>query len=195
MSKLSREQLITLAKGAGFTGDEVNIAVAIALAESGGNTLSHNTTPPDDSYGLWQINMYKDLGPSRRKWFGLTNDNELFNPYKNAKAAHMVYKASGWKAWTTYTRGTYKKFMTGDAGDAGDTAAAPTEEDSGTDTGAGGIEGAIGAIGSSLFKGIANVGGLLVAITFIVLGVVILLRDPLSNMIPVNKIIKKAGMK
>jgi hypothetical protein len=49
-----------------FTPADAVVAVAIALAESGGNPAAHNPVPPDDSWGLWQINMRGHLGPVRR---------------------------------------------------------------------------------------------------------------------------------
>ena len=58
------------ARKAGFSRDhdEALIATAIALAESGGDPSAHNDNPKtgDDSFGLWQINMFKELGPARR---------------------------------------------------------------------------------------------------------------------------------
>lgn len=105
------DTLLVLAQQAGFSADEASTAAAIAMAESGGNPKAHNSTPPDNSYGLWQINMLGDMGPSRRKWFGLKSNEELFDPVTNAKAAYKIYKASGWKAWTTYTSGKYKAYV------------------------------------------------------------------------------------
>lgn len=106
---LSAYQVYRLAYDAGFRGQDAVIAVAVAKAESGLDPKSHNPKPPDNSYGLWQINMLGDMGPDRRKKFGLSSNEALFDPATNAKAAYAIYKGSGWKAWTTYTRGTYKK--------------------------------------------------------------------------------------
>lgn len=87
-------------------------AVAIAFAESGGNPRAHNNRPPDDSYGLWQINMLGNLGPSRRQQFGITSNDQLFDPATNAKA--MVAISGGgknWKPWTTYGGLRYLGFL------------------------------------------------------------------------------------
>jgi hypothetical protein len=89
----------------------VPIAVAIAMAESSGNTKAHNVGPTDDSYGLWQINMKGSLGPARRKQFAISADTALLDPSVNAKAAHQIFLVQGWGAWSTYTNGAYKKFM------------------------------------------------------------------------------------
>jgi hypothetical protein len=105
---LSEAEIRQLAKDAGFHfATQLDTAVGIAFAESGGNPNAHNTKGRDDSYGLWQINMKGALGPQRRKRFGITSDAQLFDPLTNARAAHKVYLDSGWKAWTTYRNGDY----------------------------------------------------------------------------------------
>src|SRR3982751_384579 len=119
MSTLSRDEIGNFAKNAGFTGENVNIAIAVAMAESGGNPDAHNTTPPDDSYGLWQINMYGSLGPGRRKALNIAKDSELFNPAVNARGAKMVFDGQGWNGWTTFKTGAYKKFLDGGGGGGG----------------------------------------------------------------------------
>lgn len=112
MAKLTAEQIARIASSAGVPRDQLATAVAIALAESGGETTAHNPRGLDDSYGLWQINMRGALGPDRRKRFGIQRDAELFDPNVNARA---MYDISGggrsWRAWTTYTRGTYLVHM------------------------------------------------------------------------------------
>lgn len=83
-------------------------ATAIAFAESGGNERAHNRVAPDDSYGLWQINMYGDLGPARRTQFGIASNEELFNVATNAKAMYAISsQGSNWKPWTTFQGARY----------------------------------------------------------------------------------------
>lgn len=113
-SKLSVEQLIKVAQQAGFSGDALVTAVAVAMAESGGNIKAHNTNSGtgDNSYSLWQINMLGGMGPSRRKQFGLKSNDDLFNPVTNAKAAYALSGGGkSFKPWTTYTKGVYKKYV------------------------------------------------------------------------------------
>lgn len=112
MTNLSDAQIAGAAKAAGFSGSNLAKAVAIALAESSGNPNAHNAVPPDNSYGLWQINMLGSMGPARRKQFGLKSNNDLFNPTTNAKAAYAI--AGGGKnfgPWSTYTSGAYLRYM------------------------------------------------------------------------------------
>jgi hypothetical protein len=110
--QLSDAQIAGAAKSAGFSGNGLVIAVAVALAESSGNANAHNPVPPDNSYGLWQINMLGDMGPARRKQFGLSSNSELFNPNTNAKAAYAISNGGkNWRPWSTYTAGLYLGYM------------------------------------------------------------------------------------
>lgn len=110
--QLSDAQIAGYAKATGLNNSQTAIAVAVALAESGGDTNSHNAVPPDDSYGLWQINMLGSMGPSRRQQFGIGSNAELFEPSVNAKAMHYLSNGGqNWRPWTTYTRGTYLRFL------------------------------------------------------------------------------------
>lgn len=194
-ANLTADQIKYFASQQGFTGGDLDTAVAVALAESGGNAANHTVDSDDDSYGLWQINMKGSLGPSRMKQFGLKNANELLDPNVNAKAAHIIFSEHGWKAWGAYTNGSYKKFV------AQATAAKPvnnvgrtpaqesaflaTVRDDATpdslDVGS-----SLNAIGDTLFKGAAGMTGVIVGIALIALAVVILLR----NQIPAKKILK-----
>lgn len=108
-------QLIELARNAGFSENQIPTAVAVALAESGGDPRAHRkpSVPPhrDDSYGLWQINMLGGMGPERRKKFGLTSNEDLFNPVVNAKVAYLMSGGSNFSAWSTYSGGKYKNYL------------------------------------------------------------------------------------
>jgi len=173
MANLSKDEIRKYASAAGFTGNNLDIAVAVALAESGGNPQSHNAVPPDDSYGLWQINMLGGLGPDRRAKFNLKSNSDLYDPATNARVAFGIWQGSGWKAWTTYTRGTYKKYYDG-TDESVDTT---TTSDKPSLNPINGIGDAINAFGSTIFKGFANLAGVLVAIALVIIGLVILARD------------------
>ena len=112
MERISPEQIARYAYEAGFRGDKLTTAVAIALAESGGDVRAHNTDPPDNSYGLWQINMYGDLGPDRRRQHDLDANRDLFNPATNAEVAHEIYEQRGsFQDWSVFKYGQYRKFL------------------------------------------------------------------------------------
>jgi hypothetical protein len=106
--------LRALLASAGFHGDGLNTAVAVAMAESGGHPTSHNTNAGtgDNSYGLFQINMLGSLGPARMQQYHLSSYDELFNPTVNARVAYQLSQGgTNWTPWTTYTRGTYRQYL------------------------------------------------------------------------------------
>jgi len=112
VSKLSPEQIAQAAHDAGFRGHDLTTAVAVALAESGGDPRAHNPVPPDNSYGLWQINMIGALGPDRRHQFHLDANKDLYDPETNAEAAFAISgKGNSFQPWTTFTSGAYKSHL------------------------------------------------------------------------------------
>jgi len=112
MPALSDAQIAVAARGAGLSGEPVAVAVAVALAESGGVPTAHNAIPPDNSYGLWQINMLGPLGTDRRQRFNLPNNEALYDPATNARVmAALSNGGRNWGAWTTYTSGVYLRFL------------------------------------------------------------------------------------
>lgn len=185
MATLSRAELYALFKGAGFTGHNLDVAVAVALAESGGDTNAHNgdASTGDDSYGVMQINMIGSLGPDRRKRFHLKSNADLFDSATNARVAYAIWKEQGWHPWTTYTSGKYKEHMT----TSGDTSTPPPK-----DAGLFGVGAAINSFGETFLKGFASFGAVIVAVVLLVLGIVILLRNQVTAVVPGGKIAKAA---
>lgn len=115
---LTQSEIYSLALGAGLTSDRAKVAAAIAMAESDGDPNAHNLNPKtgDDSWGLWQINLYKSLGPARRKTFKLaangSQDILLTNPTLNAASMyHISGGGLNFLPWSTYKHGAYKKFL------------------------------------------------------------------------------------
>jgi len=79
---------------AGFRGDDLIKALAISHRESSGwnvNAFNPNKETKDLSYGLFQINMLGDIGKWRQGFFGIKENEELFNPETNAAAAYKLY--------------------------------------------------------------------------------------------------------
>lgn len=104
---LSPQQIGFYASRAGFTGQNLVIAIAVALAESGGSVGAINTANKDGSTdrGLWQINsVHKQFQQSR-----------LFDPAYNAFAAFQISGGHNWFPWATYTttdpRRSYTRFL------------------------------------------------------------------------------------
>lgn len=109
-------KLLDLLYQAGFRGSGLNMAYAIAMAESSGNAKAHNgnSGTGDNSYGLFQINMLGSMGPARRKQFGLSSNDDLFDPLTNAKVAFkMSNGGKSWGPWSTYSSGAYKQYLGG----------------------------------------------------------------------------------
>lgn len=195
------------AHGAGFSGNDLILAIAIAKAESGFNTMAHNTAGKDDSYGLMQINMKGALGPNRRKQFGISNNEGLYDPFINMTCALMIRRARGnFKDWSTYNNGAYKAHIpAAKAAIAGlqkagsqwerDTvahhgrAAGPNENfNDPADTASfsdlnpiNAIKGGIDGLTSALFKLGINAGAFGLAVVFIVLGVIVLSRGSIKK--------------
>ncbi len=90
-STLSASQIYQVARQAGFPAETAVKMTAIALKESAGNTQAYNGVGPDDSYGLWQINMKGNLGTFRLSQFGLSDKSDLYDPLTNAKAAYAIW--------------------------------------------------------------------------------------------------------
>ena len=85
-----------------FQKNDIWKMLAIAWRESRLNPRVHNTNRKtgDNSYGLYQINMIDNLGPGRRKQYRIANNEELFNPEVNVRAARILYgDGKGIKHW------------------------------------------------------------------------------------------------
>lgn len=101
---LTSDQIRSYATGAGFSGQAATIAVAIALAESGGRVgATHSNTDGSVDRGLWQINsVHSEYNASQL----------LTNPAYNAKAAYNISNGgTNWYPWTTYTTGAYQRYL------------------------------------------------------------------------------------
>jgi hypothetical protein len=103
---LTASQIAQLAVNAGFTGANISIATAIALAESSGNPQANGDTAitPGGSVGLWQINL-----AAHPEFAG----ENLYDPATNANAAYSVWSAAGgsFSPWSTYGNGAYQAYL------------------------------------------------------------------------------------
>ena len=111
---LSESELVDLLKDIGFEGRSLKVAWAVAMKESRGHPTSHNddVSTGDDSYGLFQVNMYGSLGPDRIDKFqqngiSIQKKTELFDPVLNAQVVYyMTAKGKNWGSWG-YGPGAY----------------------------------------------------------------------------------------
>ena len=101
---LTFAQIQSYASNAGFSGDDLNTAVAIALAESSGNPNAAGDPTLGGSYGLWQVNL---------KAHPEYTAQQLYDPQTNANAAFTVYSVaqSSFTPWTTFNSGAYEAYL------------------------------------------------------------------------------------
>ena len=112
MAVLSAAQIKSLLiANTGWRGKDLDTAVAIAMAESGGNPQAYNpelassySRPGAGSRGLFQI-----FGAVHPKY----NSAVAFDPAVNARGAYEIYQQAGNKftPWSAYTQGTYTKYL------------------------------------------------------------------------------------
>jgi hypothetical protein len=109
--KLSPHEIAYVAASAGFTADELVFAVAVALAESGGDTdvMGRSTTGANlgqRDHGLWQISG---------RWHGdkLQVHPNWRNPYVNGRLARQIFLDAGqaWTPWHVFTSGAYQAYL------------------------------------------------------------------------------------
>ena len=91
MAKMTAEQIYQVARGPGFPVDTATKMIAIAMKEPSGNPAAFNGRGPDESYGLWQINMKGALAAERLRQFGLTARTDLYDPNVNARVAYALW--------------------------------------------------------------------------------------------------------
>lgn len=105
MTILSSSAIAWYAQQAGITGTRLQVAVAIAMAESGGDTNALNASSIEYSVGLWQINL------KAHPQYSLS---QMQDPYQNAQAMAAISSGGkNWNPWSTYTNGSYLNFMKG----------------------------------------------------------------------------------
>lgn len=114
MTTLSANQIAQYAYRAGFRGQALTIAVAVAVAESGGRTQARGDTTLTDhtwgpSIGLWQIrSLWTDKGSG-----GQRDEKANLDPATNARHAYQISgHGQNWQPWSTYTNGAYRSHLT-----------------------------------------------------------------------------------
>lgn len=100
--------LYAAANGLNPLSQHVQIMAAIATAESGGRSNAKN--PNSSATGLWQVlqSHSRDAG-----WPFGSAVSSFTNPVTNARMAEYIYRKQGYGAWTTYTSGAYKRYLSG----------------------------------------------------------------------------------
>jgi hypothetical protein len=104
-------QLKHLLSKVGFEGDQLKQAWSVVMKESTGRPMAHNqnSRTGDNSYGLFQINMIGSMGPARLAQYGLSSNEELFDPLTNARIAYIISEGgNNWSPWNGMTGSTLK---------------------------------------------------------------------------------------
>jgi murein DD-endopeptidase MepM/ murein hydrolase activator NlpD len=95
-------QRAALAANAGWTGDDLVTAVAVSCVED--PTGDPAVVSKTNDVGLWQVNL-----DYWGKQFG--GQAALSVPANNADAGFYIWQVQGWRAWTTYRTGDYKRCL------------------------------------------------------------------------------------
>lgn len=113
---LSNTSLVSILKAAGFEGEGLRKAYAIAMAESGGRADARGVNKDSRhtvDRGLFQINSY---------WHREVTDAQAYNAVEAAKAAFRISGGgTNWSQWSTMGGDRYKKYY-GEAAGIGDPA-------------------------------------------------------------------------
>ena len=99
---MSEAQVKSILMKAGFSGNSLNIGMAVSRAESGWNAgrVGGPNSNGSKDYGLFQFNH--DGGPPTWDW----GDAQT-----NAQKAFKLENSSGWTRWSSYNNGAYKKYL------------------------------------------------------------------------------------
>jgi hypothetical protein len=118
MPTLSDQEIAQLAANAGWTGQDLETAVAVAIAESNGITdrlgdLRIQSEVYGPSVGLWQI---RTVNPGHGNRFDQAHRNHEANldPATNAANAYAIHqnpRGRGWREWGAYTDGNYRQYL------------------------------------------------------------------------------------
>lgn len=86
---------------------DVSVAYAVCMAESRGNPNANNAGTNTDGTtdrGLMQVNsIHADMVGGELE--------KLYDPKTNLDVAYSLYKASGWKPWSTFNNKSYLAFL------------------------------------------------------------------------------------
>jgi hypothetical protein len=91
--KPCKDRVVAWIKEAGFKGEHVRVAWAVAQRESNGNP--NEATPPD--LGLMQLNA---VWQGTKYW-----PNNIFDPVENLTAVRKMVRDMGWQPWGLRVRG------------------------------------------------------------------------------------------
>lgn len=141
MPQLTDQQVAQYAYDAGFRGDALTTATAVALAESHGDSsqvgdvgLQNGTWGP--SVGLWQIRSLNP-GHGTAAEQAMRNQTANLDPATNARNAYTIsHQGTNFNPWSTYTNGAYQNFTNRASTAAGQVNTGTQGSNSGSSSGA-----------------------------------------------------------
>lgn len=183
MATLSPAAIYALAVNAGLSPAAATTATAVALAESGGRTDAQGDIGLEDgtwgpSVGLWQIRSLK----AQYGTGGPRDASRLSDPQFNAASMAQISGTGGnFKPWTTFTKGTYKRFLGNVSSDV-PASAGYTADSSSSTSGSGGQSvadsiGGIWGLGTTFFTIGVKVLGAAAAAGLVIVGAVHTVSD------------------
>jgi Lysozyme like domain len=108
---LSPHEIAYLALNVGqWTPDDATIMVAIALAESGGDTdiIGRSKDPNSASYGQRDHGLFQISG----RWMGRELQTYRWrDPYDNTRMARIAWNFNGFSAWNVTDTGAQLQFL------------------------------------------------------------------------------------
>jgi len=110
---LSAPEIAQIAYNAGFRGSALTTAIAVSLAESGGNASAMGDIGLQDATWGPSVGLFQVRSINKQRGTGGVRDQYVnSDPATNAMAAYKISGGgSNFGAWTTYTKGMYKQFI------------------------------------------------------------------------------------
>lgn len=85
--------------GVGWPLEELDTLDRVVYRESSCQASATNLVPPDQSYGLMQINLIDSLWPDRQQRCSLNAPDDLLDPATNLRCGLILWQRSGWAPW------------------------------------------------------------------------------------------------
>lgn len=92
-------EMLRVAVAVGWPTNVLPTLDRVLWRESRCDPTATNLVPPDQSYGLMQVNVRGALWPDRQGKCGLTAPEDLLDPAVNLSCGLVLWHESGWSPW------------------------------------------------------------------------------------------------
>lgn len=107
--------LRVLCEWAGWKGRNLDIAVAVAMAESGGDAEAVGDGGIRDAKWGYSIGLFQIRSLNNPRAYSGVDAMRIASKLKdaqyNVKVAYKIWQQSGWTPWSVYTSGAYRRHM------------------------------------------------------------------------------------